>query len=56
MRNASCQQGENERDQVPKKANRNTSNIFFLVPTYDISSATKRVTRKFHFVVVQQQR
>ena len=42
MRNASDQQGENERQQK-RKANRNT---------YDTSSI-KRVTRKCHVVVMQ---
>ena len=42
MRNASGHQGENER-QRKNKVNKNT---------YDISSI-KRVTRKFHDVVVQ---
>ena len=38
MRNASCQQGENERDREPKKKNRTgTEATFFFVTTYDIS-------------------
>ena len=41
MRNASGHQGENEWQR--KKVNRNTYNI----------SSIKRVTKKFHFVVVQ---
>ena len=36
MRNASCQQGENERDREPKK-NRTGTQATFFVTTYDIS-------------------
>ena len=48
MRNSSGQQGENELQ--CKNANGNTSDFF--VSTYDMSSI-KRVTRKFHVVVAQ---
>ena len=38
MRNASCQQGENERDRKPKKKiEQEHKQHFFFVTTYDIS-------------------
>lgn len=39
MRNASCQQGENERDREPKKKKieQEHKQHFFFVTTYDIS-------------------
>ena len=37
MRNASCQQGENERDREQKKKNEQEHKQHFFVTTYDIS-------------------
>ena len=50
-------QGENQRDQWPEKSEQKHKQHFgfFFASTYDISSI-KRVTRKFHVVIVQQQR
>ena len=57
MRNASCQQGENERDREPKKKKieqEHKQHFFFC--DHIRHFLHKTWTRKFHAVIVQQQR